>query len=67
MLPSLIAAVGKLCRIMFMRANPLVAASFSCPYNVTGVACLVADLQQQVSRSRRWDHRRWWRHKCLRR
>src|SRR5260370_23130971 len=28
-------AVGLLCRIMFIRAKPLVAASFSCPYNVT--------------------------------
>ena len=30
-LPCLISAVGLLCRIMFMRARPLVAESFSCP------------------------------------
>ena len=28
---------GVVCRIMFMRARPLVAASFSCPLSVTGV------------------------------
>ncbi len=30
-----------------MRARPLVAASFSCPYSVTGGAGFVAHLQQQ--------------------
>ena len=30
-LPCTMSAVGLLCRIMFMRARPLVAASFSCP------------------------------------
>ena len=35
--PCAINAVGLLCRIMFIRAKPLVAASFSCPYSVTGV------------------------------
>ena len=35
--PCLISAVGWSCRIMFIRAKPLVAASFSCPYSATFV------------------------------
>jgi hypothetical protein len=59
-LPCTISAVGLLCRIMFMRARPLVAPSFSCPYSVT-FALASSPPSAAANRSRRWGRKRWWR------